>query len=76
MIKCLQTGEICKKTLVDNNKNTLFLPDNKYELKKTIGAILAAHLMWAVEPVLAKVEMKLSGQVYIGKPKRPAEQNS
>jgi len=28
--------------------------------KKGIGAILAANLMWAVEPVLAKVEMKLS----------------
>jgi len=29
--------------------------------KKAIGAILAANLMWAVEPVLAKVEMRLSG---------------
>ena len=29
--------------------------------KKAFGAILAVSLMWAVEPVLAKVEMRLSG---------------
>jgi hypothetical protein len=46
--------------LVYNNKNILFLPDNKYELKKAIGVILVADLMLAVEPVLVKVEMKLS----------------
>ena len=44
--------------------------------KKAFGVILAAILMWAVEPVLAKVEMKLSGWVYIGIPKRSAERNS
>jgi hypothetical protein len=44
-----------------NNKNILFLPDNKYDLKKAIGVISTANLIWAVEPVLAKVEIKLSG---------------
>jgi len=49
------------KSATGNNKNILFLPDNRYRLtKKAIWAILAANLMWAVEPVLAKVEMKLS----------------
>jgi hypothetical protein len=33
--------------------------------KKGVGAILAASLMWAVEFVLAKVEMRLSG--YLGR---------
>ena len=40
--------------------NILFLTDNKYEFKKAIGVISAANLMLAVEPVLVKVEMKLS----------------
>jgi len=33
--------------------------DNKYEFTKAIGVISAANLMWAVEPVFVKVEMKL-----------------
>ena len=42
--------------------NTLFLPDSRDRLmKKAIWAILVSNIMWAVEPVLAKVEIKLSG---------------
>ena len=49
------------KSATGNNKNTLFLLNNKYGPKKVVGAILAAMLIWAAEHVLAKVEMKLSG---------------
>ena len=53
--------------IVDNKSATgkiriyFFSQTTNMGSKKAIWAILAANLMWAVEPVLAKVERKLSG---------------
>jgi hypothetical protein len=43
------------KSATGENKNILFLSDKKCGLKKGVGAILAASLVWALESSLAEI---------------------